>query len=181
MSEPSADGMDPPKDSARSREQELLRRRAERFAQRSEKETLDTFQLVGFKRGETRYGIELASILEIRPLKKFCSIPGASPIVPGVFYHRGDILSAHDLAPYLSTGGPQVPASWYIVCRHKEFDFGLLADEVSDVQDVPRREIREMPLTFGSRKESFLGLCLGGTLLLNLDHLLQESEFIHAF
>ena len=107
------------------REQILLKRRAERFAQASEKEAQDTFQLVAFQRGDTAYGIELASILEIRPLKKFCRVPGASPIVPGVFYHRGDILSAHDLGPYLSTGGPTTPASWYIVCLHKDFDWPL--------------------------------------------------------
>jgi chemotaxis signal transduction protein len=164
------------------RDETLLRQRAERFARRSEdQEDQDSVRIVGLRRGEASYGVDLDGLVEIRTLRHFCSIPGASSVVPGVFYHRGEILSAHDLHAYLSGGGHPGAPTWVLVCDQGGFMFGLLADEVTDIEEVPVAGIRDVPASFGERRASFRGLTRDGTLLLDLRALLEDAEFATAF
>lgn len=164
------------------RDELLLLQRAERFARRSDaEEDQDTVRIVGLRRGETRYGVELSGLVEIRTLRRFCSVPGASSVVPGVFYHRGTILSGHDLHAYLSGGGAPPEPSWVLVCDQGGLVFGLLADEVTDIEEVPVASIRDVPSSFGDRRASFRGLTRDGVLLLDLRALLDDAEFATAF
>ena len=164
------------------RDEALLLQRAERFARRAEAdEDQDTVRIVGLRRGETRYGVALAGLVEIRTLRRFCPVPGASSVVPGVFYHRGEILAGHDLHAYLAGGGRPPEPTWVLVCDHGGRVFGLLADEVTDIEEVPVARIRDVPSSFGDRRASFRGLTRDGVLLLDLRALLEDAEFAAAF
>lgn len=155
----------------------LLEQRARRFARRAAEAELAQLKLIGFTRRGTRYAVGLEALLEIRPLKRFCPIPEASAVVPGVFYHRGTILSAHDIHPYLSAGAPATPAEWVLVCAIDGRAFGLLADVVSDVQEFPRDSLRPVPGSFGPRGENLRGLIGGGALVLDLVKLHLDDDF----
>lgn len=167
---------------AGDRERTLLAQRAERFSKRpDDQEEQDTTRIVGLRRGQTRYGVALAGLVEIRTLRHFCPVPGASSVVPGVFYHRGEILSGHDLHAYLAGGGVAPRPTWVLVCDQGGHVFGLLADEVTDIEEIPVRAVRPVPSSFGERRESFRGLTPDGTLLLDLRALLEDAEFASAF
>ncbi len=164
-----------------SSSQALLEQRAQRFAKKTEQNEQDQLQLIGFERNETRYAISLSFLLEIRPLKKFCKIPGASSVVPGVFYHRGAILSGHDLHPYLGGQSAIQSPEWVLICNIADTSFGILADVVSDVTEYTKRSLQSLPVTFGERRTSFRGLLKDGTLVLDLQELKNDPFFSEAF
>lgn len=160
---------------------EILRARAERFARRPEEEGEESIQVIEFARGEGRFAVCLDDTLAVRQLATFCPIPGASPVVPGVFYHRGRILSAHDLGPLLTSGAASEAVRWVVICHHGAFQFGLIADEVHDVSELRGSEMRELPISFGDRRGCFQGLTDREVLVLDLGQLLNEREFVEAF
>lgn len=167
---------------AATSDEDLLRQRAERFARRSEgSEDQDLVHVIGLRRGETRYGVALEELVEIRTLRRFCPVPGASRVVPGVFYFHGEILSAHDLHAYLDGARPPPEPTWVLVCDLGGYLFGLLADEVTDIEEIPVTDIRAVPTSFGDRRPGFRGLTRDGLLLLDLPALLEDAEFAAAF
>lgn len=163
-----------------AREEQLLQTRAERFAKVHDDRGQDLRRLIRFRRGATQFAIELERSLEIRMLQRFCEIPGASPAVPGVFYHRGRILSGHDLGVLFQPGASLPAASWVIICVTDGWHLGLLADEVRDVEEYAPEDVRAVPVTFGRFRDCVAGMLESGVMLLDLEELAGTQEFVEA-
>lgn len=156
----------------------VLAQRAARYAAAPIAATVDGAEVVVFTRGPGRYAIALEHLREIRALKHFCALPGASHVVPGVFHHRGEVLSAHDLASFL--GADPAPAGgWVLVVEHTD-RIGLLADDLLGVERVAAAGIREVPLALGSMATCFSGVLDGGALLLRIDGMFACNDFFLA-
>ena len=90
----------------------LLQRRAERYARQSAAAAAEEqLECMLFERGGARYVIRLSALREVRVLRDFCTIPSARAVVPGIIYYRGEILSLHDLAPFMEVESGEEPAT----------------------------------------------------------------------
>lgn len=162
-------------------EDELLRLRAERYAQKERTIFENRPDAVVFRRGDGCYAAFCTDLRTIRPLRRLCRIPGASPIVPGVFYYRGEILSVHDLGCYLTPRELTETPPWVLLLEYQNERFGLLADVIIDIMAVEREKLKPLPVTFGERGEGFFGVLDGGALLINPPRLLANAAFLSAF
>jgi chemotaxis signal transduction protein len=160
---------------------ELLRARAVRYARQEHTVDRNSPDAVVFERGGSQYGILVTDLREIRPLRRLCRIPGASRVVPGVFYYRGEILSAHDLGNLLLDRELSGAPPWVLVLEHHGERIGLLADSIIDIVSVPSARLRPPPMTFGEMADGFLGIIDGGALLVNPARLLASTRFANAF
>lgn len=146
-------------------ELEILRQRAARYSRRGQSDE-DSSSVVVFARGATRYAVPLESLREIRPLKSFCAIPGASAVVPGVVHYRGELLSAHDLQPFLAPGATAAPPAWFIVLEHQRERSALLADVVQGVERLLASRLSPPPLSLGEKANGFRGVLDDGVLVI---------------
>jgi chemotaxis signal transduction protein len=162
-------------------ELDLLRLRAARYARQERESVRDTPDAVVFERGDGCYAILVTELREIRPLRRLCRIPGASRVVPGVFYYRGEILSAHDLGNFLLRRDLPGTPPWVLVVEVQGERIGLLADNIIDIVAVPAGKLRPPPLTFGETVDCFHGILDGGALLVNPARMISNNKFASAF
>ena len=163
-----------------SGDEELLRWRAARYARPAAPPQQEVTELVAFVRGEGHYALPLASLREIRPLTHLARVPGASPVVAGVFHFRGELLGAHDLGRWLGRGGGARPG-WVLVVEHADARLGLLADEVAGIERMPSDQLAPVPVTLGERGACFRGVFNGQRLLLEPERLFSTPAFFRAF
>lgn len=164
-------------------ELELLKARAARYAKATAEAARDMQESVIFTRGSSRYGVVLSALREIRPLQNVCLLPGASPVVPGVFYYRGELLSVHDLSAFMSLGARAAvrPAPWVLIVEHEGERLGLLADSVIEIRSIRTADVRPLPITLGDRSSCFQGVLEDGLLLLHAPPLFTNPHFFNAF
>jgi purine-binding chemotaxis protein CheW len=126
----------------------VLQRRAALLARdpsadedRSPQLTLVLFTLAG-----ERFGISASAVLRVLTLRELTPLPGAAPPLFGVTHWRGDVLTLLDLRPLLglSTAG-LTDMSRVIVMDGEDREFGVVADRVSDIVEVPENRIRPLP------------------------------------
>jgi chemotaxis signal transduction protein len=168
-------------DNAMAVTRDLLRSRAERYAAAFADDTRVLFTVVTFRRGESAYALPLTGLCEIRPLARWCPLPGTSPAVPGMVYYRGELLSLHDLATFASgaTAG-NVPA-WVLVSEYRDARIGLIADDVMEVLEIEVGRAHAVPVTLGDAAEVFAGMTDGGVLIVDVPRMFQTARFTNAF
>jgi chemotaxis signal transduction protein len=159
----------------------LLRARAERYATVGAQQTRVLYTVVTFRRGAGAYALPLTGLCEIRPLARWCALPGTNPAVLGLVYYRGELLSLHDLASFSSGVAPQVAPGWMLVAQHEETRMGLVADDVMDVLDIEVGHARGIPVTLGDAADVFTGMTEGGVLIIDLARMFETSRFTSAF
>jgi purine-binding chemotaxis protein CheW len=149
--------------------------------------TGQTVDLLVFKLGNERYGLEVSNAREIYPLEQLTAVPRTPDFVAGVFNARGRILSVINLRAFL--GLPETGFSdqtKIIVVTNTDpnsetayMEIGLLADEVVDVVTLYREAI-EPPLTAhtGSRAEYIQGVTADLLVVLDLNALLSDEHLI---
>jgi purine-binding chemotaxis protein CheW len=159
---------------------ELLKQRAIRFAKRVDDKNEKALEVILFLRGGTTYGVLVKELREIRPLRQFCHIPGASKIVPGVLYYRGEILSVHDLLAFMDESASGSIPAWVLIAESTSGRFGLLADDVFGVEPISNTKIKPVPITLGERGTCFNGVTQEGVMILNLEALVASRSFFYA-
>lgn len=162
-------------------DEELLELRARRYARVAEEERRIAYTVVSFRRGESSYAIPLADLREIRPLARFCALPGASAVAPGVVYYRGELLSLHDLSAFVSGKRSPREAAWVLVAEHAGERIGLMADEVADVLELEEGELRSVPVTMGEAGEAFACVTDAALLVIDTQRMFHTERFINAF
>ncbi len=168
----------PISDETLSGEQRLLQARAARYARATEDDG-DFIDVIAGRRGRTQFAIPLANLRGIRRLAPFCAIPGTSPIVPGAVYHRGEILSVHDLQALLAEPVADV-APWMAVLDDGAGRFAVMADEVVGQRRVAVATIQPIPVTMGEFSRCFRGLISREWLLLDVPALRDCRPFFVA-
>lgn len=158
----------------------LLQRRAERLARVADRQEVVHAEVLLFERGRGRYAVPIEALREIRPLRELCPLPGASAVVPGVVYHRGEILSVHDLAAFLAAAEGAAEPAWVLVAECDGLRLGLLADAVHDVEAVGSSRLRDVPLNLGDEAACFSGVLDGRVMLLHPPALFRHDRFRKA-
>jgi purine-binding chemotaxis protein CheW len=127
----------------------ILEERARRLARppATPNSPTHTLELLVIRLEEERYGIETASVVEVIPVRGLTPLPCVPDFVAGVIHHRGRILPVFALKRLLGFQGLPVAETGRVVALEVGgMSFGILADAVAEVVQVPVEEMAPPPL-----------------------------------
>ncbi|MBS1191879.1 MAG: chemotaxis protein CheW [Rhodocyclaceae bacterium] len=136
--------------------------------------------VVAFQLAGETYGIELAFVREVYPLKAFTPLPCTPGFVLGIVNVRGQILSVLDLRAFFEL--PQAGLSELnkvIILRQNDMELGVLADAVLGVQSIPRAEIQPgLPTLTGIREAYLVGVTAQRLVVLDGGRILSDKALV---
>ena len=114
----------------------------------------DGRQYLTFALGAEEYGVEILKVQEIKGYSAITPIPNTPSYVKGVMNLRGSIIPIVDLRAKLSM--PEAAYNQFtviIVVRVGAKTVGVVVDAVSDVLNIPLKDIQPTP-DFGSQVDA---------------------------
>jgi purine-binding chemotaxis protein CheW len=134
------------------------------------------YSLLEFTIGPTRYAVAAERVVEVVPRVWLTPLPGAAPIVVGVFNYRGDAIVAVDLRARFGLA-PRAPAAddHLVVVRGARRVLALIVDRVTDLRAVSMSAVQ--PTAVPARYVTGVVPLDDGLLLLHdLDAVLSLDE-----
>jgi purine-binding chemotaxis protein CheW len=159
----------------------LLRARAQRYATATAEEKRVLYNVVTFRRGSGQYALPLQGLREIRPLARLCQLPGTNPVVLGVVYYRGELISLHDLATFASGSISRNQPGWMLIAQQHDLHMALAADDVMDVVPIEAGNTHPVPISMGDAAELFAGMTDTGISIVDVQRMFETPRFIAAF
>jgi purine-binding chemotaxis protein CheW len=99
-------------------------------------------QLIVFRMGALKYGIEISHVTETVRRPEITHVPGVPGWVMGVCNAHGEIISAVDLASFLElTTRVQQDVEYMLITHAEDQRIGLIVDEVEVIYTLPAEEI----------------------------------------
>jgi purine-binding chemotaxis protein CheW len=158
----------------------LLRARAQALAKPLEEAAppAEGLELLVFSLDEERYGIEMAHVREVLPLRDLMPVPRTPSFVLGVMHHRGRILSVLDLRRLLELGGRRVAeGSRVVAVEAGGMTFGVFAEAVMGTVTVGAHEVAPPPVILSGDRPAFLRGVTGEMVaLLDLEALARDPR-----
>jgi len=103
-------------------------------------------ELIVFNLGEEEFGADIDQVREIITVEKITSIPDSPNFIKGVTNVRGEIAVVIDLATRFSLPRKSEVENKHIVITEQEKNlFGLMVDQVTEVQRIPEKVIKATP------------------------------------
>ncbi len=142
----------------------------------------ETVQVIVFRLGEERYGVDISQVREIIKPSQITRIPNAPDFVEGVINLRGQITTIVNLRKRF--GMPPKPIdndTRIIVVEYNNAVIGMMVDTVNEVKYLAQKDIEALPSIITSREEAkFLKgvgkLPDGLLILIDLNKVLNEGE-----
>jgi purine-binding chemotaxis protein CheW len=140
-----------------------------------------TLQVVIYRLGNERYGVETSQVKEIIRVGEITSIPNAPDYVEGVINLRGQITTIINLRKRFGMEPKDVDNDTrIIVFDHNGSTVGMMVDTVTEVKYLSISDIEALPSTITARSESkFLkgvGKLPDGLLILvDLNKILEDT------
>jgi len=124
--------------------------------------------------GDERVGIALDHTTEVYRANELTPIPGARPPVVGVVAWRGRVLTVLDIAH--TRRGPIVitDATRILVIGKRTVSFGIVADDVEDVQDLNTLDLKPVENTSPARLEIIRGMTNDALVVLDVAALIAR-------
>jgi purine-binding chemotaxis protein CheW len=162
---------------------DILRHRAEKLAQRTERsgETLgEGAKFLEFSLTGEIFAVEIRFVREVYPLRNLVGIPCTPSFVKGVTNLRGRIISVIDIRDFLQFQEIQIRESnKVIVVANRYMDLGILCEDILGVKSISIDLIRsDVPLLAGKGLEFFLGITDKGVAALNLEKIMSDERII---
>lgn len=161
---------------------EILRKRARELSRplKTEEHENDVLKIVEFLLGGEVYGLELDHILEVYPLRGLTPIPGVTSFVQGIINVRGQIVSVIDLKIFFEMNSEELTDSTsVIILQSKNMEFGILADAIIGVDDIPKKEIMSsLPTLTGIRADFLKGVSKERLVILDGAKMLADTRLI---
>lgn len=159
----------------------ILKERALVLAKPREKRSKDKYiEILEFNLAHERYGIQSGYVLEVYPLNDYTQVPCTPDFVTGIINVRGQILSIIDIKKFFElpeTGLTDLCK--VIIIQNNEMKFGILADEILGVREIPCNEIQQsIPTLTGIRAEYLKGVTAGHLVILDAGKLLGDKKII---
>ncbi len=156
------------------RVREVLRSRAERLARPLEEgPPADQTEVLVFRAGEERYGLDLRQLAAVVPSPLCSRVPGGSGKLAGVIQVRGEVRPVWDLRRVLGLPPAEAATSDCVLLLQQDGrEFGLRVDAVEETRSVRREELRPAP--DNSRHATAVTPDL--VAILNLDAILKDEE-----
>jgi len=139
-------------------------------------------QVIVFKLGNEKYGVEISQVREIIRPAQITRIPNTPDFIEGVINLRGQITTIINLRKRFGLENKPIDNDTrIIVVEHNNSVIGMMVDSVSEVKYLSEREVESLPPIVTSRNESsFLKgvgkLPDGLMVLIDLNKVLREEE-----
>ncbi len=160
------------------KKKKILKERAKNLARESKDGGLseERLELVEFLLAGERYAIESSWVREVYPLKDLTPLPGAPPFVPGIINVRGQIVSVVDLKKFFDLPAKGLAnLDKVVIVTDGRMEFGLLADAVAGVREIPSGMIQQaLPTLTGVRAEYLKGVTADRLVVLDAGKLLAD-------
>ena len=133
-------------------------------------------EVIEFILAYERYAIESSWVREVYPLKEITPLPGTPSFVLGIINVRGQIVSVVDLKTLFDLPAKGLTdLNKVIIIGDGNVEFGLLADAVPDVRQIPCDEIQPpLPTQTGVRAEYVRGLTADRLVVLDVARILAD-------
>jgi purine-binding chemotaxis protein CheW len=145
----------------------------------------DANQYLTFSVAEERLAMPIDAVQEIIETPKITQVPMTPKYIRGVINLRGNVVPIVDLAARLDRGSAVLSKRSCIVVvevgsSEDSYMFGMLVDEVKNILDIPRQDVRPAP-TFGSDISTNFIQAMGRVddvfmIILAIDHVLSVQE-----
>lgn len=139
-------------------------------------------QVIVFRLGDERYGVEISQVREIIRPTQITRIPNAPDFVEGVINLRGQITTIVNLRKRFGMEAKPIDNDTrIIVVEHDNAVIGMMVDSVNEVKYLSEKEIESLPSIITSRSEAkFLKgigkLPDGLMILIDLNKVLSDDE-----
>lgn len=135
-----------------------------------------TFQLAG-----EDYGIEIAFVTEIIGIQKITEVPDMPGFIRGVINLRGKVIPVMDVRLRFNLEEREYDErTCIVVVDINNTPVGLVVDEVSEVADIPEKDVEPPPKSGKGKSSHYLkGMGKMGDavkILLNVEKMLQDEE-----
>jgi len=135
-------------------------------------------EVAEFLLSHEKYALEIKYIQEVCSLKELTEIPGTSPFILGVMNFHGQILSVIDLRHFFDLPMKGLTElNKVIVLYNGEIKFGILADELLEIRQIPKNEIQpSLPTLIGIRADYLKGITKDRIVILDALKLLTDDK-----
>ncbi len=161
--------------------QSILKARAQALAQAPEQaEETECLEVVTFMLAYETYGIETAWVREVYPLKDLTPLPCTPSFVAGIVNVRGQVISVIDIKKFFDLPEKGLTdLNKVIILSYGVMEFGILADAVVDVRNIPLGKIQSgLPTLTGIREEYLRGVTAERLVILDAVKLLTDGNII---
>lgn len=160
----------------------ILKLRANQLAKKKASNTRESnlVKVLAFQLVHEIYGIELEHVRAVHPLKEMTFIPGTPDFIPGIINVRGEIISIVDFKKIfdLPMGEPSRHAQ-IIIIHSRELEFGIQADQVLGVKEIPESDIQPtLPTLTGIRLQYLKGVTGDGMVILDGKKILSDKTML---
>ncbi len=141
-----------------------------------------TVQVIVFKLGDERYGVEISQVREIIKPTQITRIPNAPDFVEGVINLRGQITTIINLRKRFGMEPKPIDNDTrIIVVEYDNAVIGMMVDVVNEVKYLSKEDIEPLPSIVTARSEAkFLKgvgkLPDGLLILIDLNKVLSDEE-----
>jgi purine-binding chemotaxis protein CheW len=164
------------------RERKILRGRARNLAVVPAAAPADgeLIRALRFSMGGETYAVEQGHIREVVPLPRVTPLPCVPSFMRGIINVRGRIVSLLDLKAILGLSDTGIsPTSSVIILQSPGIEFGLLADEILGLAEIPLSSIQaSLPTLTDARAEYLKGVTAEGLVLLDAGKLLSDKKLV---
>jgi purine-binding chemotaxis protein CheW len=139
-------------------------------------------QVIVFKLGNEKYGVEISQVREIIKPAQITKIPNSPDFIEGVINLRGQITTIINLRKRFGLEDKPIDNNTrIIVVEHNNAVIGMMVDSVSEVKYLSEKEVESLPsIVTSSHESSFLKgvgkLPDGLMILIDLNKVLKEEE-----
>lgn len=134
-----------------------------------------TMEFVVFLLAGEPCAIASHQVAGILPLADLALLPGLDPPVVGIIAWRGELLTILDLRAAI---GGSAPASYendqVLVVGEQEAAFGILVEEVRDLQRAPASSMRPLGEGFAAKVPFAAAMTASGVLVLDVPQMLDS-------
>jgi purine-binding chemotaxis protein CheW len=140
----------------------------------------DLIEVIEFRLASETYAIEPAFVREIYPLKDFTQVPDTPEFVLGVINVRGQIVSVVNLKKFFNLPEKGLgELNKVIIVRNEGMEFGILADNILGIRQIPRSSIQASPhILTGIGADYLKGVTQDRVIILNAEKILGDGKIV---
>lgn len=159
----------------------ILKARAQALARAPvSTELSERLEVVQFLLAHETYAIESRYVREVYPLENLTPLPCTPAFVLGIVNVRGEILTVIDIKRFFDLPEKGLTdLNKVIVLQSGDMVFGILADAINGVRDIPLVGIQpSLPTLTGIREEYLRGVTAEHVVILDAEKLLADEKIV---